>query len=154
MLNHICCIYCQGEGVFLCLLLCAIHLHEDLMASKFRSSGQMCVCANRVFVHDSVMEEFERRLVRRLDEVFVYDSVWDRKTNFGPLYSPKGVEKVRRHLEDVRAHDAEVITGGLPEADGNEADGTQWREMKGDFRRDRRERHRNGRQIRSLGRPY
>jgi succinate-semialdehyde dehydrogenase / glutarate-semialdehyde dehydrogenase len=88
---------------------------DGLIASKFRSSGQTCVCANRVLVHESIIETFTSKLQARLGEVLVPGSVWDRKTNFGPLYSSKAVQKVKRHLEDAISHGSKLIVGGVPE---------------------------------------
>ncbi|KIX04820.1 uncharacterized protein Z518_05691 [Rhinocladiella mackenziei CBS 650.93] len=85
---------------------------NGLISSKFRSSGQTCVCANRIFVHRSIVEEFARVLQTTLAQVFTYGSVWDPKVNFGPLYSSKGVEKVKRHVEDAVSKGAKVVEGG------------------------------------------
>jgi succinate-semialdehyde dehydrogenase / glutarate-semialdehyde dehydrogenase len=87
---------------------------DGLITSKFRSSGQTCVCANRVLVHESILEKYKSQLVKRLGEVLVPGSVWDRKTSFGPLYSGKAVEKVKRHLEDAESKGAELVIGGVP----------------------------------------
>jgi succinate-semialdehyde dehydrogenase/glutarate-semialdehyde dehydrogenase len=91
---------------------------EGLITSKFRSSGQTCVCANRILVHENIIEEFKTQLHKRLGEALVPGSVWDRKTSFGPLYSGKAVDKVKRHLEDAQANGAVLVTGGLPPANG------------------------------------
>ena len=93
---------------------------EGLIASKFRSSGQTCVCANRVLVHETVIDAFSERLAQRLPEVLVPGSVWDPKTSHGPLYSSKGVDKVRRHLKDAIDHGAKLVTGGLPDVNGEQ----------------------------------
>ena len=91
---------------------------NGLIASKFRSSGQTCVCANRVLVHESVMEAFSKQLLKRIPETLAPGSVWDKETSFGPLYSPKGVAKVKRHFEDALKRGATLLTGGLE--DGKE----------------------------------
>ncbi|KAH8586246.1 Aldehyde/histidinol dehydrogenase [Bisporella sp. PMI_857] len=83
-----------------------------LISSKFRSSGQTCVCANRVFVHASIMNDFADALTEGLKYSLVYGSVWDRKVNFGPLYSRKGIMKVEDHLEDAVRHGATIHSGG------------------------------------------
>ncbi|KAL7912452.1 Aldehyde/histidinol dehydrogenase [Trichoderma velutinum] len=82
---------------------------DGLISSKFRSSGQTCVCANRVFVHRSIMSEFAEKLHATQKKIFVYGSVWDPKVNFGPLYSSSGLEKVQRHLEDALANGATLF---------------------------------------------
>ena len=62
---------------------------EGVIASKFRSSGQTCVCANRIFVHASVIDKFAEALEKKMNTTFNFGSVWDKKVNFGPLYSQK-----------------------------------------------------------------
>jgi succinate-semialdehyde dehydrogenase/glutarate-semialdehyde dehydrogenase len=88
---------------------------DGLITSKFRSSGQTCVCANRILVHEKVIDSFAALLKTRLDQVLVSGDLWDDKTNYGPLYSGKGVDKVRRHLDDAVAKGASVILGSIPE---------------------------------------
>ena len=85
---------------------------EGLIACKFRSSGQTCVCANRAFIHRSIIDKFAQTLHDSTDALFKYGSVWDREVNFGPLYSPKGVEKARQHQDDAVAKGACIVTGG------------------------------------------
>jgi succinate-semialdehyde dehydrogenase/glutarate-semialdehyde dehydrogenase len=92
---------------------------EGLITSKFRSSGQTCVCANRILVHESIINEFANQLKTRIGEVLIPGSVWDSKTNYGPLYSAKGLEKVKRHLQDAQSNGSQLIIGGLPEKDGS-----------------------------------
>jgi succinate-semialdehyde dehydrogenase / glutarate-semialdehyde dehydrogenase len=78
------------------------NLHAlGLISSKFRSSGQTCVCANRIFVHTSVMDKFASVLSERLAKTFRYGSVWDKSVNFGPLYSRKAFDKIDAQLEDA-----------------------------------------------------
>jgi succinate-semialdehyde dehydrogenase/glutarate-semialdehyde dehydrogenase len=86
---------------------------DGLISSKFRSSGQTCVCANRILVHHSIMDRFVETLKIRTEELLVSGSVWDRRTNFGPLYSAKGVEKVRAHLEDALSKGYRLVSGGV-----------------------------------------
>jgi succinate-semialdehyde dehydrogenase/glutarate-semialdehyde dehydrogenase len=85
---------------------------EGVISSKFRSSGQTCICANRLFVHESIADEFLEKLMRRISETVVEGSVWDRNVNYGPLYSIKGVEKVRQHIANAKAAGANVVLGG------------------------------------------
>ncbi len=74
---------------------------EGVIASKFRSSGQTCVCANRIFVHRSIMDQFASVLEEKMNSTFTFGSVWDKKTNFGPLYSQKAFEKIKAQIEDA-----------------------------------------------------
>ena len=50
-----------------------------MIASKFRSSGQTCVCANRIFVHKSIIDEFAGVLEEKMNGTFTFGSVWDKK---------------------------------------------------------------------------
>lgn len=93
-----------------------------LIASKFRSSGQTCVCANRIFVHSSIVDAFGSLLAKRLTETFRYGSVWDRSVNYGPLYSPKAMEKVKAQLQDSTQKGAKVSYTGR-HADGTTGKG-------------------------------
>ncbi|OCT51761.1 putative succinate-semialdehyde dehydrogenase [Cladophialophora carrionii] len=83
-------------------------LDKAAEASKFRSSGQTCVCANRIFVHSSVLDEFAKILAQKVKATFRYGSVWDAKVNFGPLYSPKALEKIEAQKEDAIAQGGEI----------------------------------------------
>ncbi|KAF9893416.1 hypothetical protein FE257_010728 [Aspergillus nanangensis] len=83
-----------------------------LITSKFRSSGQTCVCANRIYVHSSIIDKFADALAQGLKKTFVYGSVWDRNVNFGPLYSGKAIAKVESHLGDALEKGATVHYGG------------------------------------------
>jgi succinate-semialdehyde dehydrogenase/glutarate-semialdehyde dehydrogenase len=55
------------------------------------------------------MSEFAEKLNVAQKKVFVYGSVWDPKVNFGPLYSPRGLEKVQKHVEDALANGAQLL---------------------------------------------
>ncbi|RFU31234.1 hypothetical protein B7463_g5088, partial [Scytalidium lignicola] len=85
---------------------------DGLISSKFRSSGQTCICANRVFVHESIIDQFIEKLRITVPQKTTTGSVWDVKVNFGPLYSQKGVEKVGRHIEDATSKGATIVLGG------------------------------------------
>ncbi|KAJ5601456.1 hypothetical protein N7510_010990 [Penicillium lagena] len=91
---------------------------QGLITSKYRSSGQTCVCANRVFVHASILDRFADVLRACIDKTFVYGSVWDRKVNFGPLYCSKGIAKVKDHLQDAIQKGAKIHSGGASDTDG------------------------------------
>jgi succinate-semialdehyde dehydrogenase/glutarate-semialdehyde dehydrogenase len=55
---------------------------------------------------------FAERLKIRLQETFKQGSVWDPKVSFGPLYGPKAIEKVERHVKDATSKGARVFLGG------------------------------------------
>ncbi|KAJ6445157.1 MFS general substrate transporter [Purpureocillium lavendulum] len=85
---------------------------QGLATSKFRSSGQTCVCANRILVHASIFDDFSEILKKTIDRTFVYGSVWDRSVTFGPLYSLKGMSKAILHLEDALSKGGRLVTDG------------------------------------------
>jgi succinate-semialdehyde dehydrogenase/glutarate-semialdehyde dehydrogenase len=86
---------------------------DGLMASKFRSSGQTCVSANRILVHSDVFEDVAARLEKRIRQVGVAGDVWDPKTNYGPLHSANAVKKVRTHILDAEFNGCVRVIGGL-----------------------------------------
>ena len=84
---------------------------EGAMASKFRNTGQTCVCANRLLVQDGVYEEFSRKLADAVEEMRIGDGL-KGETEQGPLIDMAAVEKVEEHIEDAVAKGAKVISGG------------------------------------------
>jgi succinate-semialdehyde dehydrogenase/glutarate-semialdehyde dehydrogenase len=93
---------------------------DQLMANKFRGSGQTCVCANRILVERPVAAEFSRRLTARVNALRLGDGL-DDATDIGPLVDRAGYEKVRHHLIDAMAKGAQLVTGApagaLPQLD-------------------------------------
>jgi succinate-semialdehyde dehydrogenase/glutarate-semialdehyde dehydrogenase len=84
---------------------------REVVTAKFKSSGQTCVCANRIFVHDRVSEEFVQRL-KEATKKFRIGSGHEPSTTHGPLISTAAVEKVARLVDDAVSHGAKVIAGG------------------------------------------
>ena len=81
------------------------------MASKFRNTGQTCVCANRLLVQDGVYEEFSRKLATAVEEMRVGDGL-KGETEQGPMIDMAAVEKVEEHIQDAVSKGAKVISGG------------------------------------------
>ena len=90
---------------------------EGLMVSKFRNAGQTCVCANRVFVHDSIYEEFTRKVSGKVSELKVGNGL-DDDVLVGPMIDQKGLQKVSGLVEDAIGKGARLITGGKQHALG------------------------------------
>lgn len=90
---------------------------EGILASKFRNSGQTCVCANRIYVHDRVYDEVARRLVSAVEQLRPGHGV-DSGVTQGPLIDANAVAKVEAHIADALAHGATVLTGGQRHALG------------------------------------
>ena len=84
---------------------------EGIMQSKFRLSGQTCVCANRVYVQEGIHDRLVQALVNRI-KGFVVGPGDDPKTTLGPLITGKAVNKVLSHVEDAIANCAIALVGG------------------------------------------
>jgi succinate-semialdehyde dehydrogenase/glutarate-semialdehyde dehydrogenase len=90
---------------------------EGALASKFRNSGQTCVCANRFFVQAGVYDAFARRLAERVRGLKVGPGVEDGVAQ-GPLISEAALAKVERHVADALAQGARLACGGRRHARG------------------------------------
>ncbi len=84
---------------------------EGAMASKFRNTGQTCVCANRVLVQDGVYDEFSKKLAAVVEKMRIGDGL-QGETEQGPLIDMAAVEKVEEHIQDAVSKGAKVISGG------------------------------------------
>ncbi len=84
---------------------------EGAMASKFRNTGQTCVCANRIFVQDGVYDKFAKMLSEKVAAMKVGNGLEDGNLQ-GPLIDMKAVEKVEEHIADALEKGAKVLTGG------------------------------------------
>ncbi|MEO1962580.1 MAG: NAD-dependent succinate-semialdehyde dehydrogenase [Cycloclasticus sp.] len=84
---------------------------DGAMASKFRNTGQTCVCANRIFVHDAVYDEFARKLTEKVSQLIVANGL-DPAAQQGPLINADAVKKVEEHIKDATEKGATVILGG------------------------------------------
>ena len=84
---------------------------EGAIASKFRNTGQTCVCANRFLVQSGVYDAFAERLAARAKTLTVGDGL-EGPTQQGPLIDARAVAKVARHIADARGHGAVALTGG------------------------------------------
>jgi succinate-semialdehyde dehydrogenase/glutarate-semialdehyde dehydrogenase len=83
------------------------------MASKFRNTGQTCVCANRILVQDSVYDAFAKKLTAAVGKLKVGNGL-DESSTQGPLINEKAVEKVKKHIADAVAKGAKIVAGGKP----------------------------------------
>ncbi|KAJ7938315.1 succinic semialdehyde dehydrogenase [Mycena leptocephala] len=78
---------------------------------KFRTTGQTCVCANRIYVQSSVYAEFASRLAEKVTAFKVGNGL-DESTTHGPLIHARALEKVQAHVDDAVALGAQVLVGG------------------------------------------
>ncbi|KAL5362580.1 Aldehyde/histidinol dehydrogenase [Aspergillus floccosus] len=81
------------------------------LVSKFKVTGQTCVCANRFFVQSGIYDRFSRRLVEEVGKFRVGNGV-DPSVTHGPLTSTTGVVKVQEHIQDAVGKNAKVLLGG------------------------------------------
>ena len=87
------------------------------MASKYRNSGQTCVCSNRLLVQDGVYEAFAAKLKAAVEGLKVGNGMEAGVTQ-GPLINAEAVLKVEEHIADAVARGATVIAGGQRHAKG------------------------------------
>jgi len=87
------------------------------IASKYRNTGQTCVCANRLLVQAPVYEAFTKKLVAAVAQLKVGDGL-KGVTDQGPLIDEKALAKVEEHLKDALAKGAQVAQGGRRHALG------------------------------------
>ena len=84
---------------------------DGLIASKYRNAGQTCVCANRVYVQDSIKDEFLDIFIKKVAELTVGNGL-DNGVDVGPLINQKALEKVQALLKDALDKGATLLTGG------------------------------------------
>ncbi|MGJ3242425.1 MAG: aldehyde dehydrogenase family protein [Opitutales bacterium] len=84
---------------------------EAAAFARYLNCGQVCICNERTFVHESVYTPFVEKLAAAADRLVVGDPL-DRKTQMGPKVSRPELEKVERYVETARQAGATVITGG------------------------------------------
>ncbi|UJR37899.1 hypothetical protein I4U23_030588 [Adineta vaga] len=84
---------------------------QGAMASKFRASGQTCVCANRILVQDGIYDEFVAEFTKKVKEQNVGDGL-DDKTQLGPVINKDQYERVIDFIDDARKQGATIVTGG------------------------------------------
>ena len=90
---------------------------EGAMVSKYRNTGQTCVCANRLYVQRPVLRAFTDKLVAKVKALKVGNGL-DAGVTQGPLIDAKAVAKIEEHIADARAKGGEVLTGGKRHALG------------------------------------
>jgi succinate-semialdehyde dehydrogenase/glutarate-semialdehyde dehydrogenase len=90
---------------------------EGAIASKYRNTGQTCVCANRLLVQDGVYDAFAAKLAAAVGRLKVGDGL-KGETQQGPLIDEKAVAKVEEHIADAVKKGARIIAGGKRHALG------------------------------------
>ncbi|KAL6855527.1 succinate semialdehyde dehydrogenase NADP+ linked [Amphichorda felina] len=81
------------------------------VVSKFRSSGQTCVCANRIYVQRGVYDEFASKFTNKVKQ-FKLGPGFQPGVTHGPLIHPRAVDKVHQHVQDALSKGATLVVGG------------------------------------------
>ena len=90
---------------------------EGAIASKFRNSGQTCVCANRFYVHEDVLDEFTEKFTAEVKKLKVGNGM-DDGVKIGPLIDEDGYDKVMKHIEDAVEKGGKITAGGSGDKSG------------------------------------
>ncbi|HKW84637.1 MAG TPA: NAD-dependent succinate-semialdehyde dehydrogenase [Burkholderiaceae bacterium] len=92
---------------------------EGAIISKYRNTGQTCVCANRLYVQRGVLKAFSDKLVAKVKAMKVGNGVEPGVVQ-GPLIDMKAIAKIEEHIADARQKGGEVLTGGKRHALGGQ----------------------------------
>ena len=84
---------------------------EGAMISKFRNAGQTCVCANRIYVQESVVEAFAEKLADKVRGLKLGRGT-EAGVTMGPLIDERAVAKMEEHVADALAKGGRVLAGG------------------------------------------
>jgi len=90
---------------------------KGAIASKYRNTGQTCVCANRLLVQDGIYDRFAAALTKAVQGLKVAPGTEDGATQ-GPLINEDALDKVKQHVADALAKGGHLTTGGKPAARG------------------------------------
>ena len=87
------------------------------MISKFRNTGQTCVCSNRILVQEGIYDEFVSKLSEAVKTLNVGNGM-EEGINQGPLINENALKKVQDHISDALGKGAVLVTGGKPHSSG------------------------------------
>src|SRR5712671_2661076 len=90
---------------------------DGALASKYRNAGQTCVCANRIYVQDTIYDSFARKLTDKV-KGFKVGAGTEPGVLIGPLIDEAGLKKVESHVADALAKGAKIKIGGKPHERG------------------------------------
>ncbi len=90
---------------------------EGAIQSKFRNTGQTCVCANRLFIHEKIYDQFAEKFAKKVKELKVGNGL-EKDVVSGPLIDEHSLEKVKEHVDDAVNFGATIIVGGKVHALG------------------------------------
>ncbi|WP_243647927.1 NAD-dependent succinate-semialdehyde dehydrogenase [Cricetibacter osteomyelitidis] len=84
---------------------------DEVIASKYRNSGQTCVCTNRIYVQSGVYREFADKLAAKVRQ-FVVGDYTNPQSVIGPLITESAVQKMEKHINDAVSLGAKITVGG------------------------------------------
>jgi succinate-semialdehyde dehydrogenase/glutarate-semialdehyde dehydrogenase len=84
---------------------------DGVIAAKYRNAGQTCICANRIYVHESIYQAFIEKLIPKVKELVIGNGL-EEGIDIGPLIDQAAVEKVILHINDAVSNGAKVELGG------------------------------------------
>ena len=104
------------------------------IASKFRSSGQTCVCANRLYIQKGIYDKFATHFAEKVKQ-FKVGAGFDEGITHGPLIHERAIGKVEAHVRDAESKGGQVIVGGqkMPKLGSNFFEPTVITGMKADM---------------------
>lgn len=104
------------------------------IASKFRSSGQTCVCANRIYVQKGIYDSFVEKFTEKV-KGFKVGNGFEEGITHGPLIHDRALSKVAQHVEDAQGKGAKITIGGqkMPDLGSNFFQPTVLRDMTADM---------------------
>jgi aldehyde dehydrogenase (NAD+)/succinate-semialdehyde dehydrogenase/glutarate-semialdehyde dehydrogenase len=112
-----CCLELGGKNPMIVLPDADLEeLVPGALEAVFRNTGQVCMHVERMYVHDSLYDEFKRRFVAAVGELRL-GAAYDFGPQVGSLISVEHMERVASHVEDARAKGATVLHGGRPRPD-------------------------------------
>lgn len=91
---------------------------KGAIGSKFRNSGQTCICANRILVQEGVYDEFVSKFVKAVKNLKVSHGL-EESCDIGPLINQAAVDNTQRLVEDAISKGAHIECGGKPHSLGH-----------------------------------
>lgn len=82
-----------------------------VIGSKFRNAGQTCICTNRIYVHESIVEEFNEKFSQAVKKLTVGNGM-DQGTDVGPMIDLNAIDKVREQIDDAILKGGKILQGG------------------------------------------
>ncbi|TPX38681.1 hypothetical protein SeMB42_g06601 [Synchytrium endobioticum] len=87
---------------------------SGVMSSKFRNTGQTCICTNRLYVQSAIYDKFTAKLAAAMDGTLKVGNGFDGSSTVGPLITKNGWSKVKKHVDDAVSKGAKAVIGGKP----------------------------------------